>query len=544
MTRGHRPVISRAVRGLVVALALTPLGGTADAGAAALPIRTTAISVDSAGRTADGASSSPVIAATGRIVAFESEATNLLKDPRDPDQNGPMRDIFVANRESGDIGLVSRGVGRVGADGPSFEPALSSQGFTIVFSSSATNLVEGDSNSARDVFMRPTEGSGLQIVSVGADGGPADNASSQPDVSGDGRMVVFSSLASNIVPGDHNGRADVFVRDTVTGVIQMISKAGEGSSDTPSISADGRFVSFFSTDPALVDGDTNGRGDVFVRKIAAGTLGPVTRVSVNSGEDQQNLAVEEPFSQVSDVSGDGRYVAFDSDATNLALRDRNNDTDVFVRDRRSGTTTRVSVSSAAREGDNDSFNPTITPNGRYVAFQSFAETLASVSGAREDVFLHDRRLKATSVISVGAEGQARGMERVRQNLQRPMVADSGANAVFTSTASNLLIAADDSMPRADDNGFLDVFLRRLSRPLITEARVRSGRLPRMTLKADDPRATRFQCRLDGGILFECKSGTRALVGVRPGRHVLTVRAGGTGMLYSAAARRLSFTVPR
>lgn len=489
-----------------------------EAHAARVDARTRMVSAAPGG--SQGGSTRPAISSDGRRVAFDSDAPDLTADP-----NGTLRDVFVRER-AGRVRLVSVGRHGAAANGPSSHAAVG--GRTVVFQSEASNLVTGDGNATRDVFARDPA-RGTVLVSVAADGGPANGPSSTPDVSSDGRMVAFVSGASNLVAGDANGVDDVFVRDLQLGTTVRVG-AGDGRARAPAISPDGRFVSFASQASDLVAGDTNGQADVFLADLR---LGRITRVSVSSRGRQQNDAVIAPFAQISDVSRGGRHVVFDSDADNLVRGDTNRDTDVFVRDVRRRRTVRVSRDMVGRQGDNDSFAPSISAGGRFVAFASFAENLAAGDARREDVFVYDRRLRAPTTLSVGHRGQRRGRERVDQLLQRPVIAENGRRAAFTSTAGNLV-------PR-DRNRGEDVFLRDLSPPA---GRIVAGPEPRefsrftLRLQADDPRSREFICALDGR-RFPC--GVRQyLPAPRLGRHTLVIRAGGPGMLFDPTPVRRRF----
>src|SRR6185295_7492640 len=190
--------------------------------------------------------------------------------------------------------------------------------------------VPGDTNGASDIFVRDLVGGTTERVSIPNGSGQADAASYAPSISADGRFVVFESEATNLVGGDTNNLRDIFVRDRQLGVTERVDvPTGGGEADatsyTPSISADGRFVSFGSLATDLVGGDTNGTGDVFLRDRQIGTT---ARVSVDSAGAQGNFVSDDPV-----ISADGRYVAFRSYATNLVPGDTNGFTDVFVRDR-------------------------------------------------------------------------------------------------------------------------------------------------------------------------------------------------------------------
>jgi Tol biopolymer transport system component len=209
-------------------------------------------------------------------------------------------------------------------------------------------------------------------------------------VSADGRYVAFASYATNLVNGDTNGStADIFVRDRQSGTTTRVSVRSNGAqaNDTsllPRMSFDGRFVAFMSNASNLVGGDTNHTTDVFVHDRQSGTT---ARMSISSGEVEGNGTSSSPS-----ISADGRYVAFYSDATNLIGGDANGfRTDIFIRDRQNGTTECASFSSSGEQGNHNSVSPSLSADGRYVAFYGFADNL--VSGDTNnvyDVFLRDR----------------------------------------------------------------------------------------------------------------------------------------------------------
>jgi Tol biopolymer transport system component len=285
------------------------------------------VGVASDGAQANSDSYSPVISADGRFVAFESLASNLVVG----DTNG-SGDVFVRDRVAGTTERVGVASGGAQANRDSLSPAVSADGRFVAFESTASNLVAGDTNSTRDVFVRDRVAATTERVSVGSDGAQANGYSLLPAISADGRFVAFESYASNLVAGDTNESTDVFVRDRVAATTERVSVA---DSLSPVISADGRFVAFASYASNLVAGDTNGSRDVFVRDRVAGTT---ERVSVASGGAQANRDSHRAV-----ISADGRFVAFLSTASNLVAGDTNGSGDVFVRDRVAATTTLVSV---------------------------------------------------------------------------------------------------------------------------------------------------------------------------------------------------------
>ena len=498
------------------------IGGLEAAEALAGPSSQRTVRVRS-GAEPDGGSAAPRLSGSGRFVVFDSVATNLGPE----DANGAIRDAFLFDQNSGSVTMLSRPAEPEGANGASFSPVVNAAGDTAAFVSRASNLVAEDTNRRADVYLRSP--AGLERVSIGADGAQPEEDVLEPDLSADGRFVVFSSKTDNLVPGDTNSASDVYVRDRLLGVTSLVSAAPDGnpangSSRGPAISEDGRFVAFTSKADELVPRDTNRVADVFVRDLQAGET---RRVSVSSGGRQQNRAVAAPFSQVADISRDGRYVAFDSDASNLVRGDRGNHTDVFVRDRQQRTTRRVSLATTGQESDSDSFAPSMTPNGRYVAFASFASNLTPDDPSREDVFVRDLRRRQTVMGTVSSRGRPRGPERVRQLLQRPAIADDGATVAFVSTATNLVAR--------DRNRAQDVFLRRLT-PAPTavaspRAGVRDGRLV-ITFASPNRQAGPLLCRLDRRPQIICPLGRILLPRLRDGRHRLVAYPGGNGSWYA------------
>jgi Tol biopolymer transport system component len=269
---------------------------------------------------------------------------------------------------------VSVGPGGAQGNGESSQPALSADGRFVGFQSFATNLVPDDTNRSGDAFVRDRQTGVTTRVSVGPGGAQANFFSAAPALSADGRIVAFGSVASNLVPGDSNDIFDVFVRDLRTGVTRRVSVGpggaqanGESFAGPLSLSADGRFVAFDSRASNLVLRDTNGVQDVFVRDRRADVT---RRVSVGRGGAQAN-----GFSSGAAISADGRFVAFFSEASNLVPGDTNGVLDAFVRDRRTDVTRRVSVGRGGAQANSFSAGAAISADGRFVAFISDASNL-------------------------------------------------------------------------------------------------------------------------------------------------------------------------
>ena len=344
--------------------------------------QTTRVSVASDGTQGNGSSLQPSISADGRFVAFYSYATTLVPG----DTNGG-HDVFVHDRQTGQTTRVS--VASDGAQGNSvsYWASISADGRFVAFESWAGDLVAGDTNDVWDVFVHDRQAGQTTRVSVASDGTQGNSNSHLPSISADGRFVAFRSEASNLIEGDTNGDYDVFFHDRETGQITLVSVAPDGTQGNaasywPSIDADGRFVAFASRATNLVEGDTNGFQDVFVHD---GQTGQTTRVSVAS--DGMQGTYRSGHDGVS-ISADGRFVAFQSDATNLVPGDNNATKDVFVHDRETGQTERVSVPSAGTQGNSDSSQPSMSGDGRFVAFTSQATNLvAGDTNGSWDVFV-------------------------------------------------------------------------------------------------------------------------------------------------------------
>jgi Tol biopolymer transport system component len=443
--------------GLLVALAGLVLVGSADASAS--PGTTERVSVDSAGNQADGSSEYPAISADGSYVAFHSFATNLVTG----DTNG-IRDAFVHDRETGFTERVSISSGGVQGTSDSLSPAINSDGRYVAFQSFANNLVSGDTAlcgtpptySCPDIFVRDRQAGTTERVSLNSAQEQANGESWAPAISSDARYVAFYSGATNLVSGDSNNVEDIFVRDRQAGTTIRVSLASGGaeangaSNGWLAISGTGRYVAFTSDASNLVAGDTNGFGDVFVRDRDTDgdsifdEVGAVstTRVSVDSSGAQSNGE-----SYYAAISADGGLVAFGSEASNLVAGDTNGYSDIFVRDRQAGTTSRVSLDSAGIQGNAGSFAPTISGNGRYVAFHSLASNLVvGDSNGQGDVFVRDRLTPSTTRASVdngGSQGNGQSLG--------PAINGDGRSVAFSSLASNLV--------PGDTNALQDVFVR-------------------------------------------------------------------------------------
>jgi len=349
---------------------------------------------------------------------------------------------IVGNAQAQTTERVSVSTSGVPADGICYSGGISENGRFALFYGWATTLVPGDTNGAQDVFVRDRDTKVTTRVSVSSGGVQGNGHSRLAEMTPDGRFVVFNSDATNLVPGDTNGKWDIFLRDRYFGVTTRISidssgLQSNGDSYKPAISADGNCTAFQSDATNLVAGDTNGVPDVFVYDRTAGTC---ERISLATGGVQANGGGAHSPS----LSADGRFVAFDSDMNTLVPLDTNGFSDVFLFDRQLQTCERLSVSTAGDQGNGSSYSPVITPDGRYVAFQSTASNLvADDPGTKTDIFLRDRWLGVTTLVSrstTGAVGNGAS--------QAPSLADDARYVAFESYASDF-VAGDANAHQKD-----------------------------------------------------------------------------------------------
>jgi len=389
----------------------------------------------------------PVCSDDGRYVAFSSLATNLVLG----DANGDS-DVFVRDRVTGTTSLVSLSTGGQQADDFSNQPAISGDGRRIAFMSKADNLVAGHSNTFGDIYLRDLPTQTTTLVTGATGGVIIDVSEDMAHLSHDGDRITFASPASLGVPGQ---LAEIWVFEVSTGTTTLVSDVPAGSTTGPGnghstyaqISADGQHVAFVSQASNLVTGDLNGKLDVFVRDLQTNLT---ELASLDSAGVQANGNSHRPS-----LSADGRFVAFESVGTNLVPGDTNGFPDVFVRDRQLGTTVRVSSASLAlggAQGDGFSGYADLAGNGRHVVFTSFATTLVpdDTNGAL-DVFRHDLLSGTTARVSVSSAGaQANALS------EDPEITSDGRLIVFPSKAWNLA--------PGDNNGLRDIYLRDLGAP--------------------------------------------------------------------------------
>ena len=400
------------------------------------PAHAAVLATDLVSVTADGTQGNedsilPSVDADGRFVVFESPASNLTSD----DDNGKY-DVFLTDRRTGSLELISRGAdgrplpgdsggSQISADGQfvtyyswtgtsaeppkvyvydrvaqvteqipagergSMSPTISGDGRYVTFASSSEDIVPDANGWYGDVFLHDRRTGETRIVSSSADGTQADRSSSKGVVTADGRHVAFASGATNLVPGDTNGAEDTFLKNLTTGDIQRITVTSDGSQLTdfwiysdPSVSADGRYVSYSSTgafDPADVNDDI----DVYLRDTVTGTTTLVSRRT--GGEPLSSGWASSPA-----VSGDGDSIAFWSNSSQVVTGDTNHTGDLFVYDRASGVTERVSVISSGAEADGAD-GGVLSHDGRLAFYRAGAANLVTNdTNGKDDIFVTRR----------------------------------------------------------------------------------------------------------------------------------------------------------
>lgn len=340
----------------------------------------------------------------GRYVAFVSYAPNLASG-----NTSDYYQVFWRDRQSGQTLLVSANSSGFQGNGNSVAPVISADGQKVAFESFATNLAGADANGAvRDVYIwsAATPTAGVQLVSKSTTGVQGNAASFEPTLSGNGSVVAFSTYANNLagtVAGTTN--SNVVRRDLTSGITTLVSTAagtsneGDFGSSHPSLSEDGTRLAFWSYASNLVAGDTNGLWDIFVYDAAAGTK---TLVSYINGGGVRNQGGDSISGIVTPtISGNGRYVAYSTTATNVVSGDTGGFQDVFVVDTQTKNVVRASVSTAGVQGNADSpigqgERVALSYDGAWVAFSTKASNLGTLA---DNVVMHNISTGETRVVT-------------------------------------------------------------------------------------------------------------------------------------------------
>lgn len=417
------------------------------------------VSVASNGSQADGQSLLGAISPDGRFLAFESFASNLV-----PGDTNLVRDVFLRDLSTGSTTRVSVSSSGAEANGESalWRKSISSDGRYVAFSSGASDLVPGDGNGQWDVFVHDLQIGSTIRASLDPAGGESDGNSHYATLSADGRFLAFMSYATNLAPLTSDTLVpQIYVRDMTTGqtVLASVNTAGaqcQGYATHPELSADGRTLVFRSDGTNFVAGETGFIGmQIYVRDLASGVT---TRASVSS---QGRRAMAYGFeTHVPSISADGRLVAFQSRAGNLVPGDDDSSLDVFVHDRLTATTTRVSVSSRGTPGDGDSGGPCLSPDGRFVAFGSDSSDLVPGDGnGHGDAFLRDLLTGSTTRINLRTDG-------IEGSGAPPDYVDATASSSISQDGRFIAFwSLDTNLVAGDTNGVADTFVHDRAAPL-------------------------------------------------------------------------------
>jgi hypothetical protein len=405
-------------------------------------VNTTSASAQATG----GVSDSPAITSDGRYVTFRSDATNLVAS----DTNA-LSDIFRKDINTGAIVRVNTTSASAQATGgTSTTPTISSDGNLITFTSVATNLVASDTNALQDVFQKNISTAAITRVntdsaSAQATGGVSGNGAIT--TSADGRYVLFTSAATNLVASDTNAVQDIFRKDMNTGAIVRINTTSAGAQATGSstlnatMSSDSNIVTFETGATNLVASDTNALTDVFVKNV---TTGAISLVSTTSAGVQATGGV----SVNPDISDDGRYVAFTSLATNLATTDTNAVGDIFLKDTTTATLTLISGTNATTTGNGASSFSTITPNASHVVFATLATNLiAGDTNGVQDLLIKNISTSVFNQVNTTSSG-AQGNGAVPIIISYPTVDNATPTPTFTPTPTGTATPTPTNTPTA------------------------------------------------------------------------------------------------
>jgi len=361
----------------------------------------------------------PAISDDGRFVVFESTGYTLVEN----DTNNKS-DIFLRDRELQTTVRISNGINGEQANGDSATPQMTGDGRFIVFGSTATNLVTNDSNNFKDIFIYDTINKSTERITQTKDGVGYNDNSGVANISDDGRYIVFPSLASNWGGEDLYNGLNVLLHDRETKTTITTNPTGGGR---PNISADGQFICFSGWGTSIVENDTNSQTDIFLYDV---TTRLISRVNVASDGTQAN-----GYSSLCSLSTDGRYVAFQSDGTTLVSNDTNASTDIFVHDAVLQATERVSLSSTDGESDANNNYPTLAKDGYRIVFKSRSTNFVDIKQTI-NLFMKNRLTGDIRLVSVATDGTTR--ESIDSAYMHPAISGDGQHIAFQSGQTNLV----------------------------------------------------------------------------------------------------------
>lgn len=359
------------------------------------PDAVTLVSVGADGMAAGANAHRWAISADGRYVAFSAFGSDVLDD-------GAGGGVFRKDLQTGELIRVSTSSSGVAAWAGDY-PAISADGRYVAFQSYDPNLLPGNDSGETQIYVKDLQTGAVIRASSDSNGNAANGYSSTAHFSADGRYVAFGSNADNLVEGDNNGVVDIFLKDLQTGAITRVSTAMDGgdsngvSSDWGVVSAGGRYVVFESDASNVVAGDNNNENDVFLKDMLTGTVRIISRAVNGGGANEDSWA---PF-----MSPDGRYIVFDSEASNLVAGDTNGKDDIFLFDTQNDALTLVSTNADGVQGNGHSLNPVISNDGRFVAFRSTATNFGQAGNTvTSSVFVKDLVSGEVACVSLTPDG--------------------------------------------------------------------------------------------------------------------------------------------
>ena len=391
------------------------------------------VNISASGQQANNECWDTYLSSDGRYVTFGTFADNLV-----PGHSPSEREVYRKDLLTGEVKAICVGLGGAAANGYTDSSAMSADGRYVAFYSDASNLVTSDTNGVFDIFVRDMDADQTVRVSTSSSGQQANAYSAFGDISEDGRYVVFTSDATNLVSGDTNGQADIFIKDLLTNETKLVSCSGtgertNGASFGATVSADGRYILFTSAASNLVGSDTNGNQDVFLKDMATGQ---VQRVSTSSSGSQANSD-----STGASLTLDGHYALYYSSATNLAGADTNGAViDTFVKNLWSGETKLVSTNVLGLQDELDTYPGQISADGRFVVMKSWSDSFDPVAdGSSQQVYVKDLFTNQMACVSVNAAGV------VGDDLSdNPTITPDGRYIGFQSMVDNLVTPDDQS----------------------------------------------------------------------------------------------------
>jgi Tol biopolymer transport system component len=416
---------------LLLALGVAALALILAAPAASAAPRTKLISQSSAGDQVAEESETPDVSATGRLIVFNTKGALLPADPNADD------DVYVRSVSARKTKLASRGQGGVWGDAWSVRGAISDSGRYVVFSSNASNLIKGLTILGPQIYRRDIKTGRTLLASRGA-AGPADGGCRQPQISATGRHVVFTCSATNLTGKDTHGKDQVYLRDMKLKRTYLISQAkgqaGDRYSGGPVVSADGRYVAFASVATNLTSKDTRGVEQVYLRDRKLKRTLLISRNRSGKAADG--------YSSDPAVSADGRVVVFASTAGNLiGAKDTNGEMDIYRREWKRNRTSRVSLDWKGRQLKGGvSHDPDISADGHVIVFTSLADDVVKgLGGPLAHVYRRDLRSGRVKLVDRNNRGTV-----ANDDSGNPELSANGRYVVFDSGATNLAPGGDDN----------------------------------------------------------------------------------------------------